>query len=276
MQSELVAWATKAKLRRALRRIVGLTLGWGIASVLLFLVADTLVPGDFEGWTGLVTGAAVVVLGLVALSIASADWIWNIPEERYRLRVEDEALEGLARDFRIRGRLCRVAAGGLFLVVTTIALVGFYIFAIQAWSRSQYHDNLPLDLPSLLQPFVGDGDIEDLLTDPNAVSVVRQLLDHSSRPSWDEAVASLLLLFFLLRVTGSLYRYMVRLASFYDSRADYLQFGGPTDGLSVAEVLSVVDTSMRSNDTWIEDIFESIRKRTKGRPKTESTGDGSK
>lgn len=110
MQSEFVAWA-KAKLWRALRRIVGLTIGWGIASVLLFLMADTLVSGDFEGWTGLVIGAAVAVIGLVALSIASADWIRNMPTVSPNVRYFS------FRDQGGPGRLYVTGSGGAGIIV---------------------------------------------------------------------------------------------------------------------------------------------------------------
>ena len=256
-------------LRRAAGRAVGLIAGWGLGVALLLATAQTLAPGDLEVWIWLFQGAAVAVLALGALYLCVAEWVRNVPEERYRLRAEKKALEALTRDFRIRGRLCRAAAGGLFLGMTTIALGGLYIFAMAAWSRSEYHESLPLQLPSLVEPLRGDADPESVLTDPNAVALLQDLLDHGSRPAWNESIGPLLLLFFVLRVTGALYKYMVRLASFYESRADYLQFGGPTEGLSMEEVLRFVDTGVTNSDAWWRNILEAMRRRQR-RPERES------
>ena len=264
-------WVAQAPqvLRRAAGRALGLIAGWGLGVVLLFATAQALAPADLEGWIGLVQGATVAVLVLVTLYLCVAEWVRNVPEERCRLRVENEALEALTRDFRIRGRLCRAAAGGLFLGMTTIALAALYVFAMAAWSRSEYHESLPLQLPSLIEPLRGDADPESVLTDPNAVALLQDLLDHGSRPAWNESIGPLLLLFFVLRVTGALYRYMVRLAAFYESRADYLQFGGPTEELSMDEVLRFVDTSVANSDTWWKNILEAMRRRQR-RPEGKS------
>ncbi len=265
---EWVAQAAQV-LWRAAGRAVGLIAGWGVGVALLFATVQTLAPGELEVWIGLVQGAAVAVLALVALYLCVAEWVRNVPEERYRLRAENKALEALSRDFRIRGRLCRAAAGGLFLGMTTIALGGLYVFAMTAWSRSEYHESLPLQLPSLVESLRGDADPESVLTDPNAVALLQELLDHGSRPAWNESIGPLLLLFFVLRITAALYRYMVRLAAFYESRADYLQFGGPTAELSMDEVLRFVDTSLANSDTWWKNILEAMRRRPR-RPEGKS------
>ena len=246
---------------RAAGRALGLIAGWGLAVTLLLATAQTLAPGDLEVWIGLVRGAAVAVIALGALYLFVAEWVRNVPKERYHLRAENEALEALTRDFRIRGRLCRAAAGGLFLGTTTIALGGLYVFSMAAWSRSEYHESLPLQLPSLVEPLSGNADPGLLLTDPNAVALLQDLLDHGSRPAWNESIGPLLLLFFVLRVTGALYRYMVRLASFYESRADYLQFGGPTEGLSMEEVLRFLDTGVTNSNAWWRNLLEAMRRR---------------
>ena len=246
---------------RAAVRAVGLITGWGLAVALLLAAAQTLAPGDIEDWILLVQGATVAVLALVALYLCAAEWVRNVPEERCRLKVKNKALEALARDFRIRGRLCRAAASGLFLAMTTIALAGLYVFGMVAWSRSEYHEVLPGRLASLVEPLRSGAEPESLLTDPNAVAFLQHLLDHGSRVAWNEAIGPLLLLFFVLRATGALYGYMVRLGAFYESRADYLQFGGPTAGLSLDEVLRFVDTSVASNDTWLKKVLEATERR---------------
>jgi hypothetical protein len=55
-------------------------------------------------------------------------------------------------------------------------------------------------------------------------------------------VTALALLLFLLRTLASIYRHNMRLAAFYDSKADYLQAGGKTKGLDDADLLSLFST----------------------------------
>lgn len=267
MTKDWVAHAAQV-LWRAIRRAVALIVGWGLGIALLLVTAQTLAPGEIADWIRLAQGVTVAVLVLVALYVCVAGWVRNVPEERCRLKVENAALEALTRDFRIRGRLCRVAAAGLFLAMTTIALAGIYVFGMVAWSRSQYHESLPLRLSSLVEPLRGAVEPESLLTDPNAVAFLQYLLDHGSHVAWNEAIGPLFLLFFVLRVTGALYGYMVRLGAFYESRADYLQFGGPTEGLSIDEVLRFVDTTVVTNDTWLKKVMDAT-----GRTRTKSEGD---
>lgn len=257
---------------RGLRRGAALISGWGAALLFFFLTVETLAPGTVEEFTGLFVLSALVVIGFATLYVFASQWIRNIPEERCRLRAEDEALKALVRDFRMRGRLCRVAATGLFLSVTIVALFGFYTFTIQGWSRSEYHEGLPVQLRALVEPLLSNEEPMELLSDPNAVAFLQRLLDHGSQPWWNEGIGSLLFLFFLLRVTASLYKYMVRLASFYESRADYLQLGGPTEGLSPQEILSIVDASTTNDDTWMKDILESIRNASRRRDGVSGAG----
>ncbi len=56
-------------------------------------------------------------------------------------------------------------------------------------------------------------------------------------------VTALVLLVFLLRTLASIYRYNMRLAAFYDSKADYLQAGGKTKDLDDADLLSLFSTT---------------------------------
>jgi len=55
-------------------------------------------------------------------------------------------------------------------------------------------------------------------------------------------VTALVLLLFLLRTLASIYRHNMRLASFYDSRADYLQAGGKTKDLDEKDLLGAFAT----------------------------------
>ncbi len=71
-------------------------------------------------------------------------------------------------------------------------------------------------------------------------------------------VTALVLLLFLLRTLASIYRHNMRLAAFYDSKADYLQAGGKTKGLSDADLLSLFSTAEVDID-WTEKLNGMLR-----------------
>ena len=58
----------------------------------------------------------------------------------------------------------------------------------------------------------------------------------------ETGVTALVLLLFFLRTLASIYRHNMRLASFYDSRADYLQAGGRTKDLKDKDLLNLFST----------------------------------
>ena len=66
-------------------------------------------------------------------------------------------------------------------------------------------------------------------------------------------VTALVLLLFLLRTLASIYRHNMRLAAFYDSKADYLQAGGKTKGLDDADLLSLFSTA-EVDLSWTEKL----------------------
>lgn len=73
-------------------------------------------------------------------------------------------------------------------------------------------------------------------------------------------VTALVLLLFLLRTLASIYRHNMRLASFYDSRADYLQAGGRTKGLNDKDLLNVFSTA-DINVGWSESLKSAFSSR---------------
>ena len=220
-----------------------------------------------EAGNTIVYFSLLLIGGLAGMYRYAAQWVRSIPDERCKLTNDDKVLEGLVRDFRSRARLCRVGAISVFLLLGTITSAGFYSLIGGAWRRESYHAELPGMLVSVVNDFTRNNRTE-LLTDPEAVAFLRTVLDHGPEPTWSETIGPLLLLFFLLRITASIYRYMVRLASFYESRADYMQLGGKIEVLSSAKVLELVDASQTANAPGMKPVLESIRelaKRASGR-----------
>ena len=53
---------------------------------------------------------------------------------------------------------------------------------------------------------------------------------------------------------------MIRLASFYDSRADYLQLGGAASGEDGDNLLAIIDPGSVSTEGWIRQIIQRSKK----------------
>ena len=103
----------------------------------------------------------------------------------------DAALKPMILNLRVRSRLYKVGAVTAFLFIAVATLVGFTVV------HTAVEQN-PLSASEPSDTLVGS------------------------------AVVAVVLLLFLLRTLASIYRYNMRLAAFYDSRADYLQAGGST------------------------------------------------
>ena len=76
-----------------------------------------------------------------------------------------------------------------------------------------------------------------------AGSIEQQLLDGKI----SGALAALVLLVVLIRILSSIYRYNLRLSSFYDARADYLCLAGDVKARSHKELLELVSTDELDN-----------------------------
>lgn len=86
-----------------------------------------------------------------------------------------------------------------------------------------------------------------------ARSIEEQLLDGKV----SGALAALVLLVVLLRILASIYRYNLRLSSFYDARADYLCLAGDVKALGHEELLALVSTD-ELNTTSIREFWHSL------------------
>ena len=73
-------------------------------------------------------------------------------------------------------------------------------------------------------------------------------------------VTSLVLLLFLLQTLASIYRHNMRMAAFYDSKADYLQAGGKTKGLDDRNLLNLFSTA-QIDPNWSEKLKEAFEPR---------------
>ena len=139
--------------------------------------------------TGMVVAPPVLVPALLRR-------LRTLPEDSLTTKQMDDSVAPMIRSLRIRSRLFKLGAGGVFLLIVMTTLLGFTV----------------AQNPSENGTITGTG------------------------------VTALALLLFLLRTLASIYRHNMRLASFYDSRADYLQAGGKTKGLDNKELLNVFST----------------------------------
>ena len=79
-------------------------------------------------------------------------------------------------------------------------------------------------------------------------------------------VTALVLLLFLLQTLASIYRQNMRMAAFYDSKADYLQAGGKTKGLDDRDLLSLFSTA-QVDPGWSEKLKGAFERREQTPPK---------
>ena len=86
-----------------------------------------------------------------------------------------------------------------------------------------------------------------------ARSIEQQLFDGKV----SGALAALVLLVVLIRILSSIYRYNLRLSSFYDARADYLCLVSDVKVLSHKELLELVSTD-ELNTTSIREFWHSL------------------
>ena len=150
------------------------------------------------------TGMVIAPLVLVPALLRR---LRTLPEDSLTTTQMDDSVAPMIRSLRIRSRLFKLGAGGVFLLIVMTTLLGFTV----------------AQNPSENGTITGTG------------------------------VTALALLLFLLRTFASIYRYNMRLASFYDSRADYLQAGGKTKGLDNKELLTVFSTD-KVDVGWAEKL----------------------
>ena len=200
--------------------------------------------------------AGTLAVAIAASSMVAYRWVSRVPEVRHTVRgANDETVSPIIADFRVRSGMYRIAAAALFLMLMAVTIGGFYVVSQPALQRAAYHQALPGELPPLLEPLVATEEQREILTDPEVVNLLTAILNRSSYPRWGDTIGPITLWLVLLQITASLFRYMVRLASFYDSRADYLQLAGAEDAKDPRKLLDVVDPSGTIHQGWIRELI---------------------
>ena len=151
-------------------------------------------------------------------------------------------------------------------LLATVTITGFFLISTPARERTDYHEALPGELPALIRPLIATEEQREALAKPEVAQLLAVILNRSTYPTWGEVVGAVALWLVLVQVVASLFRYMVQLASFYDSRADYLQLGGSTDTDDWQKVLNMLDPGQLSSGGWVQEF---LRIRGSG-PKTKT------
>ena len=247
--------------------VFGLIALWGCFLTALVMLSNMMTSAqEFDEpleWAWFALLMAVAVVGLV---IGGWSLVQNVPDERIQVaHASDESLRPITRGFRVRSGLYRIGAAALFAILAMVTVIGFWVVSTPARDRATYYETLPGRLDDIIEPLTGTEFGTGMLGDPDAVKLLTAILQHGSYPTWGETIGALTLLIFLVQIVGSLFRYMVRLASFYDSRADYLQLGGKVRDLKPDELLAIVEARLPSDGGTIREalhIWAKARRRT--------------
>lgn len=237
--------------------VLAIVLLWIVFVVSVGLLVAVVAPSpDDTPLNDLAWFAAFMTFGVAGGAAWGIRWARDVPENRVKVRgVYDEKVSPIVRDFRVRSGMYRVAAAGLLVFLAFVTVVGFFVVSNPARERADHYEAQPGRLESILRPFLDTDADRRMLRDPDVVSLLSAILQHGSYPTWSDAIGSVMLLVLLVQVIASLFRYMIRLASFYDSRADYFQMGGKVDELTSTELLGVIDSSSVSHDGRMREIL---------------------
>ena len=242
--------------------LLAVVLLWIVFVVSVGLLVAVVAPSpDDTPFSDLAGFASVMTFGVAGGAAWGIRWAKNVPENRVKVRgVYNASISPIVRDFRIRSGMYRVMAAGLLAFLAFVTVVGFFVVSNPARERADHYEAQPGRLEPLIRPFLETDADRQMLRDPDVVSLLSAILQHGSYPTWSDAIGSVLLLVLLVQVIASLFRYMIRLASFYDSRADCLQMSGKVDELTSTELLSVIDSSSVSHDGRTREILRYLVK----------------
>lgn len=246
----------QARAETALSIAVGMLALWVVLILPVGLTATILVPSDEYNLQVFGIIAAILTIATAAVSVIGYRWAQRRPEsETYVLGKKDKKVSPTIGTFRVRARLHRLAAGGLFTLLAAVTVGGFFLVSTPARERVDYHENLPGELSAHLEQLIITEERREAVTNPEVRQLLTAILNRSTYPTWAEIVGSVTLWVILVQVTASLFRYMVRLAAFYDSRADYLQLGGAADA---EKLLEIIEPGPATADTWIQEWIRRI------------------
>ena len=209
--------------------IVGGAVCFVIARTFLEVVTPSLTSeSDFERYIAIFSFTAVAVCyfawPVVSSKVSKFDDIAKKP-----LRNDESSLCLGIQDLRRRSRWCRLMSMFVLFFMVAVALLGFTVAAEDSAQRpAQSAENGAQSDENGAQP-----DENGAQPDENGAQF---LFDG-------RALASLILLVILIRILSSIYRYNLRLASFYDARADYLRLTGNVKAINHKELLELVGTN---------------------------------
>ena len=197
---------------------------WLFLLLSVSVALPTVAPSPYYSFSQFATIAVMLTIGIAGGGWSAYRWVGRVPPARYQIRgKQDNELSPIVVDFRIRSGLYRIAATALFILLAAVTIAGFFVVSTPARERADYHEALPGELPALVGQLTATENQRQALTQPEAIELLTVILNRSTYPGWGEVAGAVTLWLVLVQVIASLFRYMVRLASFYDSRADYLQ-----------------------------------------------------
>ncbi|MCY3819671.1 MAG: hypothetical protein OXH52_09980 [Gammaproteobacteria bacterium] len=245
--------------QRAERFLTGIAAIVGLWVLLLVPVGVTMaVMGTISGITtnpGIIgTVAAILAIGIAVLGIGGYLWAKETSEPETQVAgMNDTKISPVIGVFRVRARMYKLAAVALFALLTTATIGGFFLISEPSRGRERYHERLPGELEGYAQ---GLASLETELGGPSVsitpenMELLTAILNRSSYPSWQESIGAVAVWLVLVQATASLFRYMIQISSFYDSRADYLQLGGTMDS---AKVLEIIDPGPLNTIGWVRE-----------------------
>lgn len=177
----------------------------------------------------------VAILSFITVAVCCSAWSVVSSEvskfddiAKKPLGNDDSSLCLGIQDLRRRSRWCRLMSLFVLFFMVAVALLGFTVAA------------------------------EDSARRQSGENGAQQSGENGAQPLFDgRALASLVLLVILIRILSSIYRYNLRLASFYDARADYLRLIGDVKNLKHKELLELVDTN-ELDTTLIREFWRSL------------------
>ena len=255
-----------SRTEEALGIIVGIGLLW---LFLLFAVGLGLAifwPSPYYTLSQFSSIASTLTIPIAFATVLGYRWVTRVPPSRCSVRGnEDRAISPIIADFRVRSGLYRIAAVALFALLAMTTIGGFFLVSTPARERANYHEALPSQLPALIGPLVATEEQRGALTEPEVAELLTVILGRSTYPTWGEVIGAVTLWLVLVQVIASLFRYLVRLASFYDSRADCLQLTGNVDADDWRKALDILDPGSLGSDGWVREFMRMLGRR----PKTE-------
>lgn len=235
----------------------GMAIVWTLLLLGLSIVLPVFAPSAEYTLGQFAVISTMLTVEIAVISVVGFLWMRRIPPARSVVlseKNEDKALSPVIADFRIRANMYRTAAAVLFTLLVAVTIAGFFLITTPMDERADYHEALPGQLPALLEPLTATLERIETLTDPEIESLLTTILSRSTYPGWRDAIGAVALWFVLVQAIASLFRYMVRLASFYDSRADGLQISG-ADDKKLQKFLAILDPGPASHEGWLRHLL---------------------